>query len=436
MSARKMALDTLRRVYGSGQYTNIAIDKALAGSDLSTADKGLYTALVMGVVERRITLDYYIDRLASQPLRIDGDTRILLRLGIYQLCFLDRIPEYAAINETVSLAPRRTRGFVNAILRNYLRQRDKLALPDKVTDEVEYLSVAYSFPRELCERFLGLFGMERCERIFERYNSVPATTLRINTQKISREDYAEMLNAAGIEYALSNKSPTAILTWGTSYTSLPGAAEGLFFVQDEASQLCVEAAGVNVGDKVIDTCACPGSKSFGMAMNMQNTGSIVSCDLHRSKLSLISDGAKRLGIDIISVREQDGRKFDESLACAADVVLCDAPCSGFGVMAKKPEIRYKDLSETARLPQIQSDILDNVCRYVRVGGALVYSTCTLLPEENEEQVKGFLSAHPEFEACDFELSCGLRSEGGCLTLTPDVHQTDGFFISRMIRKEK
>lgn len=432
MSPRKLAFDVLKKIYSSGQYSNIAVDRALSASDLGESDKGLFTAIVMGVVERRITLDFFIDRLAAEPSKIDADTRILLRIGLYQLMFLDRIPEYAAINETVDMAPRRTKGFVNAILRSYLRKKEKIDLPDKDKETVEYLSVKYSFPTELCRRFLSIFGFERTCAILDRYNQTPPVTLRVNTLKISRDDYAKLLDAANIKYELTKNSPHGINTYGASYARLPGADEGLFFVQDEASQVCVEATGTKSGDFVIDCCSCPGSKSFGMAINMESTGKMLSCDLHKSKLSLVSAGAERLGVDIISVREADARKFDPSLEQSADVLLCDAPCSGFGVVAKKPEIRYKDLSESDKLPQIQSDILENVSKYVKIGGALIYSTCTVFPEENGEVIKNFLDAHPGFAAEDFCVG-QLSSEGGTLSLYPDTHKTDGFFIAKLRR---
>lgn len=432
MSPRRLAFDVLKKMSASGQYSNIAVDRALNTSGLGESDRGLFTAIVMGVVERRITLDFFIDRLAAEPSKIDVDTRTVLRIGLYQLMFLDRIPEYAAINETVDLAPRRTKGFVNAILRSYLRKKGKIDLPDKDTDAILHLSVKYSFPTELCERFLSIFGFERAGEIFDSYNKTPPMTLRINTLKMSREDYAELLDKAEIKYELTKNSPHGINTYGISYASLPGADEGLFFVQDEASQICVEAAGAKAGDFVIDCCSCPGSKSFGMAINMQNTGKMLSCDLHKSKLSLVSSGAERLGIDIISTREADARKFDPSLEQSADVLLCDAPCSGFGVVAKKPEIRYKDLSESDKLPQIQSDILENVSKYVKVGGTLIYSTCTVFSEENCRVINKFLDTHPEFVAEDFCVG-ELTSSGGKLSLYPDTHKTDGFFIAKLRR---
>ncbi len=430
MSPRRLAFDVLKKMSASGQYSNIAIDRALNASGLGESDRGLFTAIVMGVVERRITLDFFIDRLASEPSKIENDTRIILRIGLYQLMFLDRIPEYAAINETVDLGSRRTKGFVNAILRSYLRKKEQIQLPDKDGETVEYLSVKYSFPTELCERFLSIFGFERACEIFDSYNKTPPMTLRVNTLKISREDYAAKLDAAGIKYQLTENSPHGINTYGVSFAALPGVDEGYFFVQDEASQICVEASGAKAGDFVIDCCSCPGSKSFGMAINMQNSGKMLSCDLHKSKLSLVSSGAERLGIDIIKVREADARHFDETLCQSADVLLCDAPCSGFGVVAKKPEIRYKDLSESDKLPKIQSDILENVSKYVKVGGVLLYSTCTVFPEENCGVIKHFLETHPEFVAEDFCVG-QIQSESGMLSLYPDTHKTDGFFIAKL-----
>lgn len=431
---RRMALDVLKKMHASGQYSNIAVDKALSSYDMNDADRGLFTAIVMGVSERQLTLDYFIDRLSEKSSKTDIDARIILRIGLYQLMFFDRIPPYAAINETVSIAPRRIKGFINAVLRSYLRKKDTLVYPDKEREPLEYLSVRYSFPMSLCERFVQIFGFDRTCNIFEYYNQAPPMTLRINTLKISREEYAALLSECGIGYELTKYAPDGIKTFGTSYSDLPGADEGLFFVQDEASQICVEALGAKDGDFIIDCCSCPGSKSFGAAIDMNNTGKILSCDLHKSKLSLVESGARRLGINIISIREIDARGFDEALFESADILLCDAPCSGFGVIAKKPEIRYKDFSQSDKLPGIQSDILNNVSKYVKPGGVLVYSTCTVFPAENSEIIESFLLSHPEYAAEDFSVG-GLKSSLGMLSLYPDIHKTDGFFIARM-RKVK
>ena len=436
MTARELAFNILKTAFRGVTYSNIAIDNALKKNELSEADAGLLTAIVMGVTERRLTLDYIIDRLSSRPEEVESDTRILLQMGIYQVTYLDRIPEYAAVNETVGLASGRSRGFVNAVMRSYLRKKKSGELsrlfPSEERDPVDYLSVYYSFPKDVCERFLSIYGLERTKKIFEVFNRPPKLTLRINTLKISREDYARLLDERGIKYVLSQRLENAILLENVSFAALPGFDEGYFFVQDEASQVCVEAIDARADMLMIDACSCPGSKSFGSAIKMGNRGKILSYDLHESKLKLIDKSAERLGIDIITAAVRDGRQLDESLVGQADRVLCDVPCSGLGVIAKKPEIRYKSLEDFTRLPEIQLSIVENCAKYVKKGGILVYSTCTVLPEENEGNVAKLLEAHPELSPVDFSVG-DLKSEGGMLTLAPDLHATDGFFVAKFIK---
>lgn len=436
VSPRGIAYKILKNALSGATYSNIAIDNALKKNELSDADAGLLTAIVMGVTERRLTLDYIIDKLSDRPDKVDSDTRILLQMGIYQVTYLDRIPEYAAVNETVDLAPRRSRGFVNAVMRSYLRKKKSGDLgelfPNEESDPVEYLSVYYSFPKDVCERFLGIYGLERTKKIFEIFNKPPKLTLRINTLKISRGEYAALLDERGIKYTLSKRLKNAILLENISFASLPGFDEGYFFVQDEASQICVEAIDAKADMLMIDACSCPGSKSFGSAIKMGNKGRILSFDLHESKLKLIDKSASRLGVEIISAAVRDGRTLDESLVGQADRVLCDVPCSGLGVIAKKPEIRYKSLDDFSRLPEIQAAILENCSKYVKRGGVLVYSTCTVLPEENEGNVVGFLEKHSEFSVVDFTVG-DVKSEGGMLSLSPDLHGTDGFFVAKFIK---
>ena len=436
MSPRELAFKILKNAVSGATYSNIAVDNALKKNELSAADAGLLTAIVMGVTERTLTLDRIIDSLSARPGDVDSDARVLLRMGIYQVMYLDRIPEYAAVNETVELAPRRCRGFVNAIMREFLRRKQKGRLselfPDEESHPIEFLSIYYSFPKDVCERFLAIYGLERTKKIFEIFNRPPKLTLRINTLKISREDYARLLDEREIKYTLSHRLENAVLLETVSFGALPGFEEGYFFVQDEASQTCVEAIDAKAGMLMIDACSCPGSKSFGSAIKMKNEGKILSFDLHESKLSLISKSAERLGIDIITAAVRDGRNLDESLVGQADRVLCDVPCSGLGVIAKKPEIRYKSLTDFARLPEIQLAILENCSKYVKSGGILVYSTCTVLPEENEMNVEKFLSSHPEFTPVDFAVG-DINSEGGMLSLAPDKHGTDGFFVAKFIK---
>lgn len=440
MNLRKLALDLLDRHEKSGQYSNIAVDNAISREGLDGKDSRLLSALVYGVIERRITLDHIIDRLSSlPPSKIERTTRNILRMGLYQLIYLDRIPPHAAINESVSLCNKRSRGFVNALLRGFERKRadksvaEAMDFPTKQDAPIEYLSVTYSYPVALCEKFIGIFGFEKTEAVLAAFEKTPPLTLRVNPLKISREQLADTLSAKGIEFALTENTPHGIRVWGASPAEL-GLAEGLCFVQDEASQICVEALGASAGDTVIDMCSCPGSKSFGAALSMGNVGKILSFDLHENKLSLVKNGAETLGISIIETDARDGRVHDAALDLSADRVLCDVPCSGFGVVAKKPEIRYKDPTDSAALPDIQLAILQNGARYVKAGGTLVYSTCTLFPEENEQNAARFLAAAPDFEPCEFTVG-GISSAGGMLTLTPDAHGTDGFFIAKFKRKE-
>jgi len=434
MNVRELALAALDRVMRDKSYSNIAVDTVIERESLSGKDRSLFCVLVYGVIEKKITLDYLIDALSNIPNQdIEPSTRNLLRMGLYQLRFLDRVPDHAAVSETVALAPRRSRGFVNAILRSYTRQKDTLTLPKKEGGASRYLSVAYSYPEALCDKLTREFGTEKTEEILAAFNRVPALTLRTNTLKMSRDALLASLRAQGIDASPTEYSPNGIRIEGASLFEI-GLDNGLFFVQDEASQIASLALGAKPVDTVYDICACPGSKSFGAALDMENKGKIISFDIHENKLSLVKKSAERLGITILKTKARDGRDFDESLFESADRVICDVPCSGFGVMAKKPEIRYKELSSCETLPKIQYDILNNACRYVKKGGTLVYSTCTIFKEENEDNVRRFLAEHPDFSPVPFEAGA-LSAENGMLTLLPSDHGTDGFFIAKLRKEE-
>ncbi len=427
MNPRKLVFDLLLKLEKNEQFSNISLDRALEGSDMSTEDKGLAAILLYGVTERRLTLDYQIGLLSDRPLSdIDRPTLCAIRLGLYQLIFMDRIPPHAAINESVSLVPRKQSGFVNAILRAFTRS-EGVKYPSPEGSYTEYLSVRYSVCAPLCEKLISAYGKERAESILKGFERIPDTTLSVNTLKISRDELADKLEGS----VPTELSPRGLRVKG-AVRGLYGFEEGLFFVQDEASQLCVEALDARSGDTVLDICACPGSKSFGAAISMKNEGLVHSFDLHAKKLPLIASGAERLGITIIDAAECDGRRFIPELEGVADRVLCDVPCSGFGVLSKKPELRYKDPKVSEALPDIQLSILENACRYLRTGGVLVYSTCTIFPEENEENVKRFLEKHPDFSLVPFKAG-ELSVPTGYITLLPDTHPTDGFFIAKLIR---
>lgn len=434
MNVRKLALETLSKCESAAQYSNLALDSRIKKFNITGDDRSLFTVLVYGTIEHKLTLDYYIDSLSSIPKeKIEPSTRNILRLGLYQIIFM-RTADHAAVNETVALAPQRSRGFVNAILRSYLRKKDSIALPDKEKDLAGALSVAHSFPRETCEKFISCFGASEAEKLLEAMNESPKITLRVNTLKVSRNELLEKLLKNGIKAKPTEISPFGIkLEDNIPYSKLEELCEGEFFVQDEASQISTAALDARSGMKVIDMCSCPGSKSFGAALTMKNEGEILAFDLSKSKLPLISAGAARLGIDIIKANVHDSRDFIPKLEVTADRIICDVPCSGFGVIAKKPEIRYKDINSAAALPDIQYDILCAAARYLKKGGIMVYSTCTILPEENEENIKRFLKDHPDFEALPISVGA-LTEESGMITLLPHVHGTDGFFICKLTRR--
>ncbi len=420
---RKIAYDVLVRCASAEQYSNIALDTAIKRFDLTPPDRGLLTTLVYGVIERQITLDAMIDSLTDRKSEdISPDVRTLLRLGLYQLAYLDRVPDHAAVNETVNMAGKRSRGFVNAILRAFIRSGKEIPMPQKDTDAVGYLSVKYSFCSALCRKFIDTFSLARTEALFAAFGEQPDLTLRTNTLRISRKDLINKIGEQGIRALPTKESDVGVRVCDKSpVAELSGFADGLFFVQDEASQLCVKALDAKPGMRVLDACACPGSKSFGAAIDMQNKGEVISCDLHRNKLSLVESGAARLGISILKTEERDARNTNEEWIGAFDRVLCDVPCSGFGVFAKKPELRYKDPAASAALPDIQLAILKNASSYVKLGGKLVYSTCTLLPSENEENVLRFLNENNDFI---------LKEQR---TLYPDTNGTDGFFYAVLER---
>ena len=420
---RKIAYDVLVKCASAEQYSNIALDTAIKRSNLTPPDRGLLTALVYGVIERQITLDAIIDSLTDRKGGdISPDVRTLLRLGIYQLAYLDRVPDHAAVNETVNMAGKRSRGFVNAILRAFIRSGKEIPVPQKEEDPIRYLSVKYSFCEGLCECFVAAFGLSRTEELFAAFDEHPDLTLRTNTLRITREELIAKLDEQGIRALPTKESEVGIRICDKSpVAELYGFGDGLFFVQDEASQLCVKALDAKEGMRVLDTCACPGSKSFGAAIDMQNKGEVMSCDLHKNKLSLVESGAARLGISILQTEERDARNTNDAWLETFDRVLCDVPCSGFGVFAKKPELRYKDPSASAALPDIQLAIVNSASAYTKVGGKLVYSTCTLLPSENEENVARFLSHNNNFKLIEQR------------TLYPDVDGTDGFFYAVLER---
>lgn len=425
---RKLVYSSLLSCERDGKYSNLEADSVLRGGELNERDKAFYTALFYGIIERKITLDYQIAKLCEKPFEaLQKSVIILLRMGIYQLLYMDSVPDRAAVYETVRLAKETVNpgaaGLINGILRSAARKlKDenggvKLIAPDRTRDVCGYLSIFYGYPRYLCKLWVNAYGEENAERIMQAMNKPERLSLRVNTLKITREKYLYMLDCAGISAESSEITDDGILLSGGSVQTLPGYNEGLFFVQDDASALAVNALGAQEGETVIDTCACPGGKSFLTAIKMKDRGRIISSDIHENKLSLIKSGKERLGIKIIEERCADASVFDKALDGIADRVICDVPCSGFGTIAKKPDLRHKTKEDIASLPKLQLSILLASSKYCKHGGHLMYSTCTLCPPENEENVRAFLALNPEFKLTNM------------VTNFPYDSLSDGFFYA-------
>lgn len=433
MDVRQAAFMSLMRCEKENKFSNIELDSAIKKYGFSGQDRALFTTLVYGVIERRISLDYYIASFSSIPIeKLEPKILCILRLGFYQIIYLSRIPDSAACNESVKLAKlyshKGAHGFVNAVMRALTRSKQSLPSPDRDKDYIGYLSIEYSIPAWLCKMWIAAYGESNAEKIMLSMCSNPKITLRTNTLRITRENLLEKLSESSIKASPTVHSPYGIrLDERVPVSELEALRKGLCFVQDEASQICASALGAMPGDTVLDCCACPGGKSFSLAMDMKCEGTLESFDLHQSKLSLISSGAEKLGITNIKTAVRNASKFDESAEKRYDRILCDVPCSGLGVIAKKPDLRHKSPSDFKRLPEIQYSILENSARYLKHGGVLVYSTCTLNPEENEKVVSRFLEIHKEFEPCGDK----MPEEKPMRTIFPYDFGTDGFFIAKI-----
>ncbi len=431
MNIRELAYKSLVRLEKEGKYSSLELDSAVKYHSLEGEEKAFFTRLLYGTTEMRITLDYVISLYSSKPVkRLDLSALIILRLGAYQLLYMDKIPVSAAVNESVKLASHyssRSKGFINAVLRKISALGKEIPLPDKNESLVKYYSVKYSLPEEICKIWQRDYS-EYGEDIYKFVNSSPQITLRVNTLKADINEVTDSLDGRCVTV---NCAPYAIRLTENIPISELDLGSGRYFVQDFASQLAAEALDPKENQTVIDVCSCPGGKSFGAAIKMNNSGKIYSFDIHSSKLSLIESGAKRLGIKIIKTAERDATKPDESLFSLADRVICDVPCSGLGVVAKKSDLRYKELSGLSELCKLQYEILCQSSKYLKKGAVMVYSTCTLNKDENERNVEHFLSQHPDFSLVPF--SSGDISCDGMLTLLPHRHNCDGFFIAKLIK---
>lgn len=415
------------------------MDAAIERSGLDSRDGALAMKIGCGVLQNRLLLDYYINVYCTR--RMEDNVRELLRLGAYQILFLDRVPDTAAVDTTVELSKKvgcgRASGLVNAVLRKIASQKEALP-PLPHGSEAEYLALRYSHSMELVERLIGMLGAAETESLLAINNTVAPTVIQHNPLRGSEREMLDALEREGVAVQAHPWLSGCYTLSGTgSLEKLPSFSAGRYTVQDTAAKLAVLSADVKAGMRVVDICAAPGGKSFAMAMQMGNCGEIRAFDLHPSKLRLIESGAERLGVTCLTVEAGDGKVFRPELEQWADVVFCDVPCSGLGIIGKKPDIRFKKLSELSGLPAVQAAILENASRYVKPSGTLLYSTCTILPEENEGVTDAFLQSHPSFERGSMTLPAPIGAVAdGAITLWPQRHHTDGFYICRMVRKEE
>lgn len=436
-NARECALSVLVACRRNGAWADAALKAQLGKCALSAQDAALCSRIVYGVMQNELLLNWYLSAYCTQKLdHLQPPLSDILRIGAYQILFLDKVPDHAAVSESVELCRTNGRsaasGLVNAVLRKVAQNKSNL--PPLPEGNIARLSVAYSHPQWLVKRLVSLLGVEEAEAFLRIDNEASPISVQVNPLKTNEKALVEELRGEGVCVTPHPWVPGCLELSGTGdLTTLSAFYNGRFTVQDAAAHLIVCAADFARGQRVLDVCAAPGGKSFAAAFAMENEGSILSCDLHENKLKRIREGAQRLGITCIETAAVDGRAFCEEWAGRFDVVICDVPCSGLGIIRKKPDIRYKDVQEFSALPEIQRAILENSARYVKRGGLLVYSTCTILPEENEQVTDDFLKAHDEFTYEAFSLPNGVSAPGH-LTLWPQRDNTDGFYLSRMRRK--
>ena len=436
-NARECALSVLVSCRRNGAWADAALKAQLAKTPLNAQDAALCSRIVYGVMQNELLLNWYLSAYCTQKLdHLQPPLADILRIGAYQILFLDKVPDHAAVSESVELCRTNGRsaasGLVNAVLRKVAQNKSNL--PPLPEGNIARLSIAYSHPQWLVKKLVSLLGVEEAERFLRIDNEAAPMTVQVNPLKTDADALARELAGDGVKAVPHGWVPDCFELSGTGdLTTLTAFYQGRFTVQDAAAKLVTYAAGFEKGQDVLDVCAAPGGKSFAAAFAMENEGHILSCDLHENKLRRIREGAQRLGITCIETAAADGRTFREEWAGRFDTVICDVPCSGLGIIRKKPDIRYKDAHEFKALPDIQRAILENSARYVRPGGVLVYSTCTVLPEENENVTDAFLSSHPEFIYEEFSLPNG-EAAPGYLTLWPQRNGTDGFYLSRMRRR--
>lgn len=433
-NARQTAFDALCKIEKDSSYSNLALDSILSKSELDTRDKSFVSALFYGVIERKLTLDYNLSLYLSKPLKkLKPELLILLRMGAYQLLFMEKVPVSAAVNESVKLSKKNSLQFASGLINAVLRKigANGLCLPAE-EDIVKYYSVKYSCNEWLVKKWLEEYGKEDTEKFLESSLGANDVYIRVNTLKTDSISLIKALENEGIKAEKTYlENALKIIFGGSSIENIKAFNDGLFHVQDLACQLAVKALNVQTGERVFDLCSAPGGKAFTMAQNATEDGEILAFDIYENRVNLIKKGAERLHIGNIKALTGDASLHNDKIGLA-DKVLCDVPCSGFGIIGKKPEIKYKSEIEAKEIEKLQYPILENAASYVKKGGRLLYSTCTLSKNENESVCERFLKEHTEFTSL---VPLEEISNEKYLTLMPHKNGTDGFFIALFERKE-
>ena len=430
-NARGLALRILEEVFLEGAYSNIALNKGLVGTSLSSSDKGLVTELVYGTVARKLTLDWYLSHFIEDRNQLDGWLYILLELSLYQILYLDKIPAHAAVNEAVELAKKRKKHsekLVNAVLRRILREG--VADVSTIKRKNKRYSIQYSLPVWLVKDLIEEYGEERAVKIFESLYVRNKASVRV-TDLAQKETIKQVLGAEESELAAS-----ALVKANGYFAGSDFFQQGLITMQDESSQLVAPTLHLQGEERVLDACAAPGGKTTHIASYL-TTGTVTALDLYNHKLDLIAENAERLGVaDRVKTQKLDATKVHEVFpADSFDKILVDAPCSGIGLIRRKPDLKYnKENADFNSLQEIQLKILDSVCQTLVKGGIITYSTCTIMPQENREVVRMFLENHPEFEQVSLDHEKKDILVDGSILITPELYQTDGFFISQFRKK--
>jgi 16S rRNA (cytosine967-C5)-methyltransferase len=437
--ARGAAVKVLNRVERTDSYLDKVLDAEIRSAELNDPDKGLLNELAHGVLRWQNRLDWVLNGFSHGNFaKSEINVKNALRVALYQILFLERIPHSAAVNEAVEFVKRirgdKPAGLVNAVLRNILRNLEGIRYPDPAEDRIQYLAVYYSHPHWMVRRWVERFGHEETEKLLIANNERPGLTLRMNRLKAEPGEFLAMLEQQQIAYTVSSYSAHCVKVRGlTRIGQMELFRKGFFTVQDESAVLPCLLIDPQPGDRVLDLCAAPGGKTTAIAEMMKNAGQVVALDKYEAKLHLIRGSCERLGLQNVTLLAGDAATLAQD---PADRVLLDAPCSGLGVLAKKPDIKWKrDNTDIAKLARLQAEMLDQAARLVKPGGVLVYGTCTMEPEENRGVVGSFLSRHPEFllEDASRFVSKELVSSDGYIETFPHRHRMDGSFAARLVR---